>query len=141
MIDVDAIGRVHGCIGHAKEIGETNVYGGFTKANFRFTDLDVISYQRRVLARLPRYQAEAPLVAQKILSIAALLSIHALPSGSNPIKIFTFLLNGGNPTPEEDTVTPFDYALLSSQDIHTILIFATSLIEQVPQVKFSQQDR
>lgn len=85
-----------------------------------------------------RYLIDAPIVALKIISIAALLAIHALPSGSNPIKIFTFLLSGGNLAPEDDTITPFDYTLLNNQDILIILTFAQSLIEQVPNVKFSR---
>ena len=104
--------------------------------------MDVIPYQRRILGKLGRFITDAPLAAQKIISIDALLAIHALPNGANPIKIFAFLLNGGNYIPpEDDTVTPFDYALLNSHDIQIIIAFAISLIEQVPKVKFSREEQ
>jgi hypothetical protein len=100
----------------------------------------VIPYQRRILDKLAQYLSVAPLVARKIISIVALLSIHALPNGSNPVKVFAFLLSGGNMTPEDGTVTPIDYTILNVHDIEIILTFAVLLIEPLPKVKFSRQE-
>ena len=92
--------------------------------------------------RLPRYILSAPLVADKLVSIIALLGLYDLPAGTNPLRrIALFLLHKVYLNEDNESLPGIDFHQLNSQDYMLLLSFATSLIEQVSRVNFSQQDR
>jgi len=92
--------------------------------------------------RLTRYITSAPLVADKLVSIIVLLGLYDLPAGTNPLRrIALFLLNKEYLNEENESLPGLDFHQINSQDCILILSLATSLIEQVSRVNFSQRDR
>jgi len=81
-----------------------------------------------------------PLVRDKLLAILAFLAICALPRQTNPVRQMSASLVYSRLMHEEDTLLEvFRVEQLDSQSCFFVLGFATSLIEQVPNAKLSQQ--
>jgi hypothetical protein len=95
-----------------------------------------------ILRRLYRYVPSSGLVVDKLLSIAALLAVYVLPAGFNPVRHISACLYRKGYVPADDpALETTQYHLLEAQDILFLLSFATSLIEQLPKAKFSQQEK
>jgi hypothetical protein len=78
----------------------------------------------------------------KLLSIAAHLAIYSLPSGSNPVKQISACLSHKTYIAVDDpSLETFHGTPLDAQDLHLLLGFSTTLIEQMSKVKLSQQAR
>jgi hypothetical protein len=89
-----------------------------------------------------RYLDSAPLVADKLLTIAALLAVYLLPDGTNPLRrVFAYLRGHPGTVDDEESLEPIVFQSLSSQEHFLLLTFSQALVEQIPKAKQSQQDR
>jgi hypothetical protein len=81
-------------------------------------------------------------VADKLLSIVARLAIYALPAGFNPIRQMSLcFLQKRFIASDDKSLETMHFEMLNKENIPLLLSFATSLIEQLPKVKFSKVDR
>lgn len=80
----------------------------------------------------------------KLLSIASLLAVYQLPACVNPLRQLAMYLLHRELVSEDsdsDSLETIQFHLLNAEDHRLLLSFATSLIEQVPTAKFSQEQR
>jgi hypothetical protein len=90
---------------------------------------------------LHRYIHAFPLVADKLLSIAALLSIYSLPTGVNPVRhIYVCLQSQSYIAWDDVNHDEMHFELLASEDLVLLLNFATGLLEQLSKVTLSKQE-
>jgi hypothetical protein len=91
--------------------------------------------------RVHRYLDSAPLVADKLLSIAALLAIYLLPDGTNPLRRVLAYLRGQPVNPDSEDFETITFRSLPSEEYLLLLTFSQRLVEQIPNAKQSQQDK
>jgi hypothetical protein len=82
------------------------------------------------------------LVADKLLSIAALLAAFNLPTGVNPVRhIYVCLVRRDYIAWEDVEQEEMTFWTLSDDDTVLLLNFATSLVEQLSKLTLSKQDQ
>jgi hypothetical protein len=154
LMHSDHDGSISRCISAAKKSGDNTVgpllMGTDEEASRKMTQLNIRREfspgTNRILAhahsRVHRYLDSAPLVADKLLVIAALLAVYLLPDGTNPLRrVFDFIRGQDGTVDDEESFEPFAFQSLSSQEHFILLTFSQSLVEQIPKAKQSQQDR
>jgi hypothetical protein len=92
------------------------------------------------MGRFGRYVGTAPLVAEKILAIAALLATYTLPKGQLPVQEMARFVSENTYAPVESR-NRLNYESFSPQDMQIILIFAAYLVELVPKAHLSNVER
>ena len=92
--------------------------------------------------RFGRYITSAPIVSEKILSIAALLATYTLPDAQRPVKqIMRFIVDGKYLPYNDRLATGTGYQSFNDNELQILFIFATYLIEQVPKAHLSRMER
>ena len=82
------------------------------------------------------------MVADKLLSIAALLAAYNLLTGVNPVRHIYACLRSRNYISWDDVrQDEMEFKILVDQDSLLLLTFATSFIEQLSKLTFSKQDQ
>jgi hypothetical protein len=79
-------------------------------------------------------------IATKLVSIASLIAVYILPSGSHPIPHIAACLLHKTYVAIDD-LSPVPYAILDALDLLLLLGFATTLVEHIPKATLSQQER
>jgi len=92
--------------------------------------------------RIPQYYASGLLVTEKVVSIAALLGVHGIPNGQNPIRHLAMCLHLNQYVAVDDpSLETLDFARLSPAEVQVLLIFAKAMIEFWETAKFGQQEK
>jgi hypothetical protein len=145
---------IHRCVSIAKKSGDNTVGPLLVRTDAKAsrkmkllnTNSEFSPGTKRISAqahsRVHRYLNSAPLVADKLLAIAALLAVYLLPDGTNPLRrVFAYLHGQLGTVDDEESFQPITFQSLSSQEHFLLLTFSQALVEQIPKAKQSQQDR